>query len=73
MEKSTANSGADDEFPPKKRLEAPNHRLITARVATISEMEKLRECVAYENTHQNRTQILGRVQWKAEELRENEK
>jgi len=73
MEKSTANSGADNEFSPEKRLEAPNHRLIRARVATISEMERLRECVSYENAHQNRTHILRRLQWKVEELRENEK
>jgi len=36
-------------------------------------METSRECVAYENAHQNRTQILRRLQWKAEELREDEK
>jgi len=35
-------------------------------------METLRECVAYENAHQNRTRILRRLQWKAEELRESE-
>jgi hypothetical protein len=35
-------------------------------------METLQECVAYENTHQNRTQILRRLKWKAEELREGE-
>ena len=35
-------------------------------------METLRECVAYENAHQNRTRILRRFQWKAEELRESE-
>jgi len=61
-----------DEFPPEKRLEAPNHRLVDAGIATISDMETLRECVAYENEHQNRTQILRRLQWKAEELREDE-
>jgi hypothetical protein len=33
-------------------------------------METLRECVAYENTNQNRTQILRRLEWKAAELRE---
>jgi len=73
MEKSGDNNGGDDEFPPEKRLEAPNYRLIKAGIATIPDMETLRECVAYENTHQNRTQILRRLQWKAEELREEEK
>jgi len=72
MEKSADNNGADDEFPTEKRLEAPNHRLIKAGIATIPDMETLRECVAYENAHQNRTQILRRLQWKAEELREDE-
>ncbi|QCC61740.1 hypothetical protein NP511_21475 [Natrinema thermotolerans] len=72
MEKSADSSGNNDEFPPEKRLEAPNHRLIKAGIATIPDMETLRECVAYENAHQNRTQILRRLQWKAEELREDE-
>jgi hypothetical protein len=35
-------------------------------------METLRECVAYENAHKNRTQILRRLKWKAEELREDD-
>lgn len=72
MEKSADNSESDDEFPPEKRLEASNHRLIKAGIATIPDMETLRECVAYENAHLNRTQILRRLQRKAEELREGE-
>ena len=72
MEQSTINDGSDDEFPPEKRLEAPNHQLIEAGTATIPDIETLQECVAYENAHQNRTQILRRLQWKAEELREDE-
>ncbi|WP_136689134.1 hypothetical protein [Halorhabdus amylolytica] len=72
MEKSANSDQSDDEFSPKKRLEAPNHRLIKAGITTIPDMETLRECVAYENAHQNRTQILRRLQWKAEELREDE-
>ena len=72
MEDSTDSDGRDNAFPPKKRLEAPNYRLIKAGIATIPDMETLRECVAYENAHQNRTQILRRLQWKAEELRESE-
>ncbi len=35
-------------------------------------METLQECVAYENAHQNRTQILRQLKWKADELREDE-
>ena len=72
MEQSTVSEESDDTFPPEKRLEAPNHRLIKAGIATIPDMETLRECVAYENAHQNRTRILRRLQWKAEELRESE-
>lgn len=69
MAQSTDN---DDEFPPEKRLEAPSHRLIEAGIATIPDMETLRECVAYENAHQNRTRILKRLERKAAELREAE-
>jgi hypothetical protein len=68
----SANDAENDEFPPEKRLEAPNHRLIKAGIATIPDMETLQECVAYENAHQNRTRVLRRLKWKAEELRECE-
>ena len=72
MAQSTGCDEDDDEFPPAKRLEAPNHRLIEAGIATIPDMETLRECVAYENAHQNRTPILKRLDRKAAELREAE-
>ena len=72
MEMSADGDGSDDEFPPENRLEAPNHRLIEAGIATIPDMETVQGCVAYENAHQNRTQILRRLKWKAEELREEE-
>ena len=68
----TADDGENNEFPPEKRLEATNTRLIKAGIETIPDMETLQECVAYENTHQNRPQILRRLKWKAEELREDE-
>jgi hypothetical protein len=68
----TTDSKESNGFSPEKRLEAPNTRLIKAGIATIPDMEPLRECVAYENAHQNRTQILRRLKWKAEELREDE-
>ncbi|PSP84820.1 hypothetical protein BRC83_04140 [Halobacteriales archaeon QS_1_68_17] len=57
----TADDGDDDDFPAEKRLEAPNPRLIDAGIVTIPDMETLRECVAYENANQNRTQILRRL------------
>lgn len=69
MNQSAISDGSDDGLPPKKRLEAPNHRLIKAGIATIPDMETLRECVAYENAHQNRTPILRRLERKAGELR----
>ena len=71
-EMETADDGENDEFPPEKRLGAPNTHLLTAGIETISGMETLRECVAYENAHQNRTQIFRRLKGKAEELREDE-
>jgi hypothetical protein len=46
--------------------------LVKAGIAAIPDIETLQECVAYENAHQNRTQILRRLKWKAEELREGE-
>ncbi|PSP59206.1 hypothetical protein BRC72_02490 [Halobacteriales archaeon QH_7_66_36] len=70
MEKSADSDGSDNQFPPERRLEAPNYRLVKAGIATILDIETLRECVAYENTHQNRPQILRRLKWKADELRE---
>ena len=58
------------ELSPEQRLEPPNTRLITAGIATINDMETLRECVAYENAHQNRTPILKRLDRKATELQD---
>jgi len=72
MAQSTDTDEDDDGFPPEKRLEAPNHRLIEAGIATIPDMETLRKCVAYENAHQNRTPILKRLERKASELHEAE-
>ena len=62
MEKSADSNVSDDEFPPERRLKTPNHRLIKAGIATIPDMETLRECVAYENARQHRIQILRRLQ-----------
>ena len=70
MAQSTDNDEDDDGSPPEKRLEAPNHRLVETGIATIPDMETLRECIAYENSHQNRTVILKRLDRKATEFRE---
>ena len=57
---------------PEQRLEPPTTRLVDAGIESINDMETLRACVAYENTHQNRTPILRRLERKAEEIREEE-
>ncbi|MGB9963012.1 hypothetical protein ACOZ32_12540 (plasmid) [Halobacterium sp. MBLA0001] len=57
------------ELSPEQRLDPPNSRLINAGIATINDMETLRACVAYENTHQQRVQILRRLEDRASELR----
>ncbi|MDB2246589.1 hypothetical protein PM015_18065 [Halorubrum ezzemoulense] len=67
-----ADDAENDEFPPEKRLEPSNTRLLKAVIATIPDMETLQQFVAYENAHQNRTQILRRLRWTSEELRKNE-
>ncbi|MFC4452009.1 hypothetical protein [Halorussus aquaticus] len=67
-EQSTVSSG----LSPEQRLEPPNSRLINAGIVTITDMETLRACVAYENTHQKRVQILRRLEHRASELRSQE-
>lgn len=70
MGNPSSESESITEFPPEKRLEAPNTRLIDAGIKTIPDMETLRECVAYENAHRNRTPILKRLKRRATELRD---
>ena len=53
---------------PEQRLEPPTARLVDAGIESINDMETLHVCVAYENTHQNRTPILQRLERKAEEI-----
>ena len=57
---------------PEQRLEPPTAALVDAGIESINDMETLRACVAYENTHQNRTPILQRLERKAEEIRNKE-
>jgi hypothetical protein len=57
---------------PEQRLEPPTAALVDAGIESINDMETLRACVAYENTHQNRTPILRRLERKAEEIRNRE-
>jgi hypothetical protein len=68
---STA-ADVDTRLTPEQRLEATPVQLVEAGIATIDDMETLRACVAYENTHQNRTPILERLARRAENLRDEE-
>ena len=63
---------ADAGLTPEQRLEATSVQLVEAGIATIDNMETLRACVAYENTHQNRTPILERLARRADEIRADE-
>ncbi|WP_408960696.1 hypothetical protein [Natrinema sp. 74] len=72
MRDSSHKPESATEFPPEKRLKAPNTQLVDAGIATIPDMETLRKCVAYENAHQNRTQILKQLEWRAAELRDEQ-
>jgi len=63
---------ADAGLTPEQRLEATSVRIVEAGIATIDNMETLRACVAYENTHQNRTPILERLARRADEIRADE-
>ncbi|WP_117595666.1 hypothetical protein [Haloprofundus halophilus] len=65
---STAATG----LTPEQRLEAPTTHLIDAGIATICDMTTLRACVAYENTNQERVQILRRLEHRAQEIRTQE-
>ena len=68
---STA-ADVDTRLTPEQRLEATPVQLVEAGIATIDDMETLRACVAYENTHQNRTPILERLARRADEIRADE-
>jgi len=68
-EQSTEPNG----LSPEQRVEPPNPRLINAGIVTIHDMETLRACVAYENAHQQRVQILRLLEHRANEIRSSEK
>jgi hypothetical protein len=57
------------QLTPAQRLEPPDVRLIDAGIATIGDLETLQACVAYENAHQQRVQILRRLKLRAAEIR----
>ena len=60
----------DEPLTPAQRLESSNPQLIDAGIATITDMETLQACVAYENQHQQRLPILKQLARRAEEFRE---
>ncbi len=69
----TRNHDLDsNELSPEQRLNPPNTWLINAGIATINDMETLRACVAYENAHQQRVQILRRLEDRASEIRSDD-
>lgn len=69
MNKSLRQFTESNGLSPEQRLEPLNIRLIEPGIATIQDMETLRACVAYENTHQKRIQILRRLEQRATEIR----
>ena len=66
---SNVRDDESNEISPEQRLEPRNIRLIDPSIGTIDDMDTLRACVAYENTNQNRIQILRRLKRRAEEIR----
>ena len=64
---STA-ADVDTRLTPEQRLEATPVQLVEAGIATIDDMETLRKCIAYENTHQSRTPILEQLARRAQEI-----
>ncbi|GAA0290890.1 hypothetical protein GCM10009066_01740 [Halarchaeum salinum] len=57
---------------PEQRLTPASFDVLRACIVTISDVETVRECVAYENAHQNRKPILRRLAQRASELRAKE-
>ena len=66
---SNVSGDESNGLSPEQRLEPRNIRLIDPSIGTIDDMDTLRACVAYENTNQNRIQILRRLKRRAEEIR----
>jgi len=63
------HSPVSSELSPKQRLEPPNVDLLNAGIITISDLETVQACVAYENANQGRVQILRRLASQAETIR----
>jgi len=63
------HSTVSSELTPKQRLEPPNLDLLNVGIITISDIETVQACVAYENAHQSRVQILRRLASQAKTIR----
>jgi len=63
------HSTVSSELSPKQRLEPPNVDLLNAGIVSISDIETLQACVAYENTHQQRTPVLRQLAVQAARIR----
>ncbi|WP_092661179.1 hypothetical protein [Halorientalis persicus] len=61
-----------DQLPPEKLLSATNPELIRAGIRCMDSLSTVREYVAYENTHEARTGILGQLRMRARELRQQD-
>ena len=59
-----------NELPPEKLLDTPNFRLIRGGVTCMDSVETVKQYVAYENTTEQRAQVLRLLQQRAAELRE---
>lgn len=69
MPNDSDHSTVSSELSPKQRLEPPNVDLLNAGIVSITDIETVRACVAYENSNQGRVQILRRLASQAETIR----
>ena len=61
-----------DQLPPEKLLSATNLELIRAGIQCMHSLTTVKQYVAYENAHKNRTGILGQLRMRASELRQQD-
>jgi hypothetical protein len=61
-----------EELPPEKLLDTPSFRLIRGGVACMHSVETVKQYVAYENTTEQREQVLRLLHQRATELRDQE-
>jgi len=64
-DQSTVSSG----LSPKQRLEPPTVDLLNAGIITITDIETIHACAAYENANQRRAPVLRQLAARAEQIR----